>query len=304
MTVDLDPFQVSPQKENICAVVVSYFPEGDFLSRLRLIQPQVGHLVVVDNATTGDKAYFLSTIDSQLGATVICNSKNLGIATALNQGAHWASERGYKWLLTFDQDTIVDADMVRSLVEVYCACGFSDRLAVVGSNFLQSPGNRPIEDFHSDSNPLYKEVKTVITSGSLTSLPVFQRMGGFRDDFFLDCVDLEYCLRGRANGYRVIITRKTLMAHPIGCASEHRLPWKKTYTTNHAPFRQYFMTRNTLIMARNYILQEPQWITRVLWMRAKSLLGICLFEKDVRAKLRFFALGFFDGISGKTGRFA
>ena len=54
MTLDMISLQPAPGRENICAIIVTYFPDGDFLSRLRRIQPQVAHVVVIDNAATDE----------------------------------------------------------------------------------------------------------------------------------------------------------------------------------------------------------------------------------------------------------
>jgi len=48
-------------------------------------------------------------------------------------------------------------------------------------------------------------------------------IGVFREEFFIDRVDFEYCLRAKARGYCVIRTRKPLMSHTIGTPTAHRL---------------------------------------------------------------------------------
>jgi O-antigen/teichoic acid export membrane protein/GT2 family glycosyltransferase len=293
-----------PSRENVCAIVVTYFPAGDLLSRLRRIQRQVAQVVVVDNGSAGEAANSLPAIESELGAAVIRNGRNLGIATALNQGARWAAERSYPWILTFDQDSEVDLGMVESLTAVYRSREFAEKVAVVGANFRQAVNDKPFYDFSGVGGKSYRELETVITSGSLMSLDVFQVVGGFRDDFFIDCVDLEYCLRARAHGFRVILTSQPLMRHSIGNASEHNLGWRKTAASNYAPIRHYFITRNTLILAREYILREPAWILNMLWVRIKALLLTILFESELQRKIHFCALGFLDGIRNRTGRFA
>jgi rhamnosyltransferase len=243
-------------------------------------------------------------VEGELAGTVIRNGKNLGIATALNQGVRWAAEKGYQWVLTLDHDTVVDANMIDTLVAAHDACDFSGELAIVAANFRHAVNNRALDDFRGDGNGAYKEIEAAITSGSLTSVKAFREVGGFRDDFFLDCVDFEYCLRARQRGFRIILTRNTLMDHSIGELTEHWLLWGTVVTTNYNPIRHYFMARNILLMARQYMVEEPWWLLHALWVRAKSPIGICLFEDRVGAKLRFYALGIFDGLRGKTGRFS
>jgi rhamnosyltransferase len=282
---------------------VTFNPGPDLLARVDAIARQVSNVVIVDNGSAKICASQLDQLSDQPGIHLILNCENEGIAHALNQGASWAAGRGYAWILTLDQDTVVAEDMVDSLVEAYRASLSQAELAVIGSNFRSSRSAKPFYEFVDSRDVLAKEVKTVITSGSLISLHAFHLIGGFRDEFFIDGVDLEYCLRARIHGLRVMMVCKPLMEHPIGRLSEHRLPWKKTGTTNHPAWRHYFMTRNIVILAREYIWKEPGLVLATLWARTKSILLVALFEEERIPKIWSSILGGLDGIRGRTDRF-
>lgn len=53
-------------------------------------------------------------------------------------------------------------------------------------------------------------------SGSLLRLAAFEQLGDFRDDFFIDQVDNEFCLCARRNGLRVVQRRDTILLHRMG----------------------------------------------------------------------------------------
>ena len=116
-----------------------------------------------------------------------------------------------------------------------------------------------------------------------------------RSEFFIDCVDFEYCLRARRNGFYVLMTSEPVMEHEIGKSIEHRLLWKKVGTTNHAPIRQYFLARNSLVLVREYLCQEPRWILRYFWAWLKSIVPVLLFEKERISKMENIVCGFVDG---------
>lgn len=291
------------QRETICAIVVTFNPDTELVARVGAIAQQVREVVIVDNGSGEFCITHLQQLAAQSGVRLILNRENEGVARALNQGVRWAAAQGYAWVLTLDQDTVVAEDMIDSLVEVYRASPSQAELAVIGSNFRSSRDAKPFYEFIGPGDTLAEEVKTVITSGSLISLAAFQRIGSFRDEFFIDCVDLDYCLRARAHGFQVVVSRKPLMKHAIGCATEHRLPWKLTGTSNHSPLRRYYMTRNALILAREYMLREPKWVTALLWSKVKSVLLVALYEKDRLKKFKYSAWGFLDGLRGNTKRF-
>src|SRR5271155_4495954 len=294
----------APTREAICAVVVTRNPDAGLFSRIEKVRTQVDRAVLVDNGSADLCVRRLRELATSLSVHLILNGANQGVARALNQGVQYAMERHYRWALTLDQDTSVAADMVDSLTALYQEFPDNGRLAVIGSNYTNSVNGRPAAANPHGSHSWGEEVKTVITSGSLISLNALYEIGGFRDEFFVDCVDLDYCLRARSKGFRIALSSGPLMQHCIGNLTEHHLPWKTTGTTNHPPQRQYFMARNITILACEYLGREPRWVLSTLWLRMKSLLLICLFEKGRLQKLGHALLGMLDGLRKKTKRFA
>ena len=106
--------------DNVCAVVISYFPDPGFPERLRKISEQAKQVIVVDNCTTGEAS---SAIDIALHVKphieLIKNSENLGVATALNQGVRKALEYEFLWVVAFDQDSVPQPDMVERMLETW-----------------------------------------------------------------------------------------------------------------------------------------------------------------------------------------
>ncbi len=299
-----DEIVTPPSKGVICAVIVTHHPDGGLFSRAERAALQVGRVVVVDNGSEDSSVRDLRRLSERLQAKLILNCRNQGVASALNQGVRWAADQGYSWVLTLDQDSVAAPRMVDSLIEAFPSHACPQKLAVIGVNYRNSSNGRSLLERNERTDSPWKEVKTAITSGSLISVRAFHAIGGFRDEFFIDSVDLEYCLRARTQGFLVILARKALMEHSIGRVSGHRFLWKKTGTSNHPAFRHYFMARNTLILARDYIRKEPAWVLATLWDRAKSVVLMCLFEEARILKIRQFALGCLDGVRGKFDRFS
>ncbi len=284
--------------------MVTWNPDSEIVSRIEKVRSQVAQMVLVDNGSQGACIAQFRQLQRDHGVHLIVNPRNQGVAHALNEGARWAAQHAYRWILALDQDTIVAPDMLAVLVAVYQ--GFPDphRLAAIGSNYTSSVSGKSAAKEQGCGQASGREVKVVIASGSLIPLSVLGDIGGFREEFFADCVDLEYCLRARSRGFRIAMTYKPIMQHSIGNVTEHRLPWRPTGTSNHSPWRRYCMTRNMLILAREYLGSEPAWVLATLWSRAKSMVLICFFEKQRFRKISYSLLGVVDGIRGKMTRFA
>jgi rhamnosyltransferase len=225
----------------ICAVVVTYFPDSDFADRICKIVKQVSQVVIVDNGSAPCCVDQLKLIADNFSTHLILNSRNEGLAAGLNTGIRWAASQGFQWALTLDQDTTVAPDMVETLVALVDCYSSPERLAVVGSNFRNRFNGALFREPSFSTNGFPgTEMISVLTSGSLTSIPIFQSIGGFRDNFFIDCVDHEYCLRARSRGFHVVLTFKPVMEHGIGHLTAHHLLWRKINTSNHSPVRCYF----------------------------------------------------------------
>jgi rhamnosyltransferase len=289
-----------PTPENVCAVVVTYHPDADFVHRIALLAPQVQRIVVVDNGSTPPAIAMLNHSAAMFGVHLILNAENLGIATALNQGVEWGANQGFAWVVTLDQDSVVDADMVTGLQEIYDQMDRKKDIAVIAPNFRSLFGKYWKRLASSEDKWIEREA--VITSGSLLSVSAYRAAGKFRDDFFIDMVDTEYCLRLRSKGYRIFITTKPLMTHAIGAQTRHNILWGGVNATNHSALRRYYIARNRLVLARMYLRREP----RAVWGELKNMMiesiVIILCESEKKSKLTAIATGVWDAMRGRMGK--
>jgi rhamnosyltransferase len=288
------------EKKNVCAVVVAYHPDEGLEKRIDGISEQVDRVVIVDNHSSAEKGGVIDRISEKEGMHLIRNAGNLGVAAALNEGMLWARQHGYPWAFLFDQDSVLVEGALDALAGVLKSYGETGSLAVLGCNYRDVNTGMVHYPDESASGIAWRERKTVITSGSMVSVRVYNDIGPFRDAFFIDHVDDEYCLRARRRGYKVISTCKPLMLHSVGAATMHKLLWKRPGTTNHAPFRRYYMTRNHIILIKEYCAVEPRWVYDTVHSRMKSLVLMCLFEKQRPAKIRNVLKGFIHGVCGNA----
>ncbi len=286
---------------DVCAVVVTYHPNCELPARISRVLPQVGALVIVDNGSGDAELRMLRELAANPLITVVLNLDNLGIARALNIGIQRAVALGFTWVLLLDQDTCVDDDMVQTLFAVHAAFPDRDRLAVVGSGFrdVNAQAQEPNTEILGDG---WEEAESVITSGSLVPLNTHAAVGAFREDFFIDYVDTEYCFRARAKGYRVIRTRKPIMSHAIGAITRHSVLWMNKWTFNHSADRRYYIARNDTVMLReygHYVL--GLWALKSFGRCVRLCKRIALYEQMKTRKMAAVAQGWWDGVRGHMG---
>jgi rhamnosyltransferase len=260
---------------------------------------------MVDNTPDKNQSGSLPHL-SDSDIELIRNGENLGVGEALNQGLAKAIKLGYRWVITFDQDSWANEDLVATLIAIYKQQPRTENVGVVGCNFEdENLHTSPIR--HDIGAPNFSETVTVITSGSLMSTEVFSKVGPFRSDFFIDFIDHEYCLRLRKLGYSVLTATAPLMVHALGEAT--KLGAGKGFgkfslvLTNRSPLRRYYMTRNGLLVVRTYLGLAPIFLLRI----ATSILFFSILkiplEKTHRWKKVVATLyGALDALRAKTGR--
>jgi rhamnosyltransferase len=288
--------------KDVCAVVVTYHPDAQLPIRLRGISRQAERVVIVDNGSADGELAMLREIAADPRLVLVLNSENLGLARALNIGIQRAAAQGYSWALLLDQDSRVESDLVTTLIAVYQAFPDKEHLAIIGSGFRERHRLSPKAAKFEFSGDEWDEVKEVITSGSLLSLKAYANIGPFREEFFIDYVDSEYCARAAANGYRALKTRRPLMSHSIGRPTPHRLLWMKKWTSNHSADRRYYIARNHTVMVRESgKYRFGLWALIGLSDCVTPLKRIALYERSKGSKIAAVFQGWWDGVRGNMG---
>ena len=187
-------------EHNVCAVIITFRPVPEHLENALKARDQVQKLVVVDNGSS-DQALAPFRAAAQEGKFhLIENGENLGIAAALNTGIKWAKSQGCEWVILFDQDSTVTDGLIEKLLSAYYSDPDREHIGTIVPTYIDrvSRNEMPVELSKTG------EILTVSTSSSLIPQSVFERCGYFREDFVIDQIDYEFCLRIVAAGYRIV----------------------------------------------------------------------------------------------------
>lgn len=298
------PLLFAPKSVNdICAVISTFNPTEAIVENLRRISPQVSRVFLVDDSGSSEMSGRLSEWGKGVhNLVVVTQGANTGQARALNCGISRAKAEGYTWILTLDDDTSVEPDMVERLVDAWrrLASEGAKPVALIGMSYRDT-GGPPGEDSSSDGEWAC-EKRGIITSGSLFPIAVFDYVGPLREEFFIDSVDYDFCLRARTAGARVIKLGQIGMTHSLGHLSSHRVGPFAVTTTNHSPLRRYYMYRNSLILAREYFFKDPLYAIAVVLFNLKTLLLVSLVEKDRAEKIKMMMAGTMDALLYRMGK--
>lgn len=273
------------------AVVVSYNGRDTIAATVRALQPQVGRLLIVDNGSEDDTLAVVDGLARDCGVDVLRLGQNRGIGYALNRGAECANAGSYAWLLTMDQDSIVD----RNLIAAYCAESESSPTTVCFTPCINGRTN-------SHPVPSYDR-GYAITSGNLVKLSVLEEVGKYDEDLFVDCVDLDFSLRLRQAGYAIRRVTTARMSHQLG--ERTSIPgFVSVIYARHSPLRRYYMCRNYLYLVKWHFWRFPAFLLKMGLMQIVLLVLVGPFDASPLKSYRAICRGCADFFAGRTGPYA
>ena len=272
----------------VCCVVVLFNPQVDIV--LENSNQYDFDVVFIDN--TENPKYDLNS----KRITHVKNNTNIGIAAALNQGIKLAAQRGFNYVITLDQDSIINQVQILSLINCLEKRSDSNQLAVVSPcHSIKGFINQKLENGNNAVS-----LRTM-TSGNLLSIEIWRMLGGFRDDLFIDMVDVEYYAHAIKNGYKILILSDVVIEHNVGDRTYVNLLFFKIPIPNHSYLRKYYQIRNMLYVVSKYKHDVPE-ISYYTWSMIKIIIGTVFFESDKFRKIKYMYLGVYDYLHGVLGK--
>jgi GT2 family glycosyltransferase len=184
-------------------------------------------VLVVDNGSTDGSPEAIRQRFPNV--TVIENGENLGYSDGFNIGLEHAFRNRADYVLVMNNDTVIDPEALTELVKV---AETDPRIGFVsGKTYsyfrpdeLQSVGMRTHPFLVTDGLIGYGETdrgqydepaEREITDDAflLVRKAVFEEVGGFDPDFFLTQENVDWCLRVRGAGFKIMYTPKAKLWH-------------------------------------------------------------------------------------------
>ncbi|WP_342479456.1 glycosyltransferase family 2 protein [Paenibacillus sp. FSL F4-0097] len=251
------------------------------------ILPQVDKLYMIDNCSSN-----IEEIEREFkglrNITIVNNIRNFGVAKGLNQIMEIAKTQGADWVLTLDQDSICPNDLIvkssryieKRNIGIICPKIIDTKI-----NVLLTEPNKDID---------YEFVNRCITSASLTNVEIWNEIGFFNDELFIDYVDFDYCARLFINNYKILRMNDVALSHQLGDSKIKKLFFKEIRVTNHSAFRKYFIARNITYYIRKY---RKVMNVKLEYLRLIKVLTLAIFfESNKKEKIKNYFKGILHGL--------
>jgi len=245
---------------NISVIIVNYNAGLELVSCVQSLAfvHDVKEIIVVDNASHDESIHQLSVHFPQKNKlTVLHNAKNLGFAVACNQGSKIAVG---DFLLYLNPDCVVTPETIPALLQ----CLQNDHQVGMGGGLilnhdgseqrgcrrvvptpwkslvnslglqtLSRLNRRMFSDFRLDREPIPEhmvEVDAISGACMLVSRVALADVGPLDEGYFLHCEDLDWCMRFRQRGWKIMFVSQARLYHNKGTCSSSRpvfVEWSK-----------------------------------------------------------------------------
>jgi len=235
----------------------NYTDTRDCIESLKKSSYLPAQIVLVDN---GSQDASIDSLQKDYGQDaqvhIIRNECNYGFARGVNVGIRYALNQGAEFIFLINNDAVVEKTCIERL---YVAIEGAHRVGVAGprifyykdpkrvwlgggyfsrikAGVIAPEKNKKVVDFNEE----IREVTFLAGCAMLIKREVFQRIGFFDENFFLYEEDLDFCLRARREGFRLLYIPCAKVWHKIENIAKDRT----------SPFTLYHMARSRIINLR------------------------------------------------------
>ena len=274
----------------VLAVVPLYYPSSAIWARWSDWAAGVDRLLLFDN--TPDAREPAAWCPAPSGnVTYVAAGGNRGVAAAFNAAARMAARGDFTHILTLDQDSVPPPDLAITLFHSLPSAEWL-RTGLVGPQHAR-------EDIRLVERASATPVERLMSSGCLVNLDAWRAVGGYNEQFFMDHVDSDFCLRLRRAGYQIVCCNQVVMPHRLGASRVHVLLGRRFLVNHHPPARRYTMARNTVGLCCLYGRDFPGLRRRQTRELTGLAIKILLFERRKGAQLIAIIRGLWDGFRGR-----
>ena len=276
----------------VFAVIVAFNSELHRITELLSVITCQCSVVVVDNSIDISHARNLKQICSRFSATYLSLTGNFGIAYAQNVGVMTAKKNGAVDLLFLDDDSIPSSNFLADLIFERKLIQHTYDDVVVCPRAIDAQGNSlglPGED--SD----HALITELTSSGSLVPMILFEKVGYYDSDLFIDCVDFEWGWLAIKQGSKIVRCNRVKMEHRLGI--NKRFGFRIS-----SPIRLYYQFRNVMFMIFGRYAPLRWRLQQSAKLPLKFILTVILSDHKL-TRIWYIYRGFSDFIFGIKGKF-
>lgn len=241
----------------MCSIVVLYEPDNKEIENILDYYDSVDKAYILDNSLESREKIVKEVISKHFGdvdkkAEYIHFHENIGLCKALNHGMKLAADEGFDWALLMDADSTFNSNVV-NVYKDYIRENDCSKIGVLAPVHLH---DRSLERKFEGQ----RDVSWAMTSGCLYNTALFEKTHGFKEELFVDGLDIDYCYKINRGGYRVVELADAKINHLPGETRSLRFAGIEIKYGIASPWRYYMQARAIMWLIMEY--RKPKEILR------------------------------------------
>jgi len=260
--------------KKVSIILLNYKGTKDTLScieSLEKIEYDNFEIIIVENNSPDDSYEILSEAIGNKH-TLIKSPSNGGFAKGNNIGINYALEKGTDFVLLLNNDTLVEKDFLREMVNCYQR---NKAVGMVGCKILYESrrdliwyggGELNLKRFYGlhhgegqkNSEEFNIEKEVTFNTGCVMLVPreVIQKVGTLPEEYFMYYEDVDYSLSVQEAGYKIYYCPKAVVYHKVSASTGGE----------ESPFAVEWNTRNRIIFMNKF----KHKVSKLEFLKAKG----------------------------------
>lgn len=265
--------------EKVYIVIVNYNGYKDTLECIKSIEENEKNIdykiIVVDNKSTDESIKKLSVLKN---IYLIKSNKNGGFSYGNNLGIKYAIEKGAKYILLLNNDTIITKNCISILKEEMdkhkelgiissriMYYDFKNKINSVGGYVDWLRGTAVIENkgcLYKEKDKKMKYTEFVTGCCMLIKKEVIDKIGYLPEEYFMYYEDVDYCTKAIKNNFKIGVCYNSVIYHKESASSGG----------DGNPFAIEWNTRNRMIFIKKYKCKGI--LTKIFFYITRIIVGI------------------------------
>lgn len=233
-------------------------------------------IVIVDNFSTAAELEKISRVCRKYSLELVASDENLGFGIGVNKGVDRALRASPSCLVLLNPDAVITREALSQLL----AYSLKNPMELISPR-IEDPSGKAffagaVIDMRtgqtmgaaSPRRTAQGSYREWLSGACLAFSPeLWNRTGGFAEDYFLYWEDVDFSFRAVAAGARLHYAEDVLVVHDEGGTQERRMPRSKSN------LYYYYNIRNRMVFARKWLAKhEMRMWRRATWQTSREVI--------------------------------
>jgi GT2 family glycosyltransferase len=261
-------------------------------------------VVIVDD-DSGDGSSDAVAAEHPGLVALLRNAENMGYARSVNRGVQEALRKGADFVFLLNNDTVIEQRCIARLMDAATGPGGTGGVGAWGTKILNDLPDGSIwsmgeridwrrgcwEEIREDWEGV-REVEAASACALLVDRRAVESVGLLDGAFFTYGEDIDFSVRLRRRGYRIVTVPDALVWHTGG----------GTTGDGNSPFKLYYFTRNRLLLMKRYG-SARDWAYFVPFFAYHVVRRLYFLARQGEwRKGRYLLWAVYDFLIGRTGK--